>query len=71
LGNQTSVPMVNIEISYAWLDEQGQTRQGKTSYRGPLGSGQQGQLRLGIKLDNPGELDRRVRVEVTAASVAE
>ena len=71
LGNQTSVPMVNIEISYAWLDEQGQTRQGKTSYRGPLGSGQQDQLRLGIKLDNPGELDRRVRVEVTAASVAE
>ena len=71
LGNQTSVPMANIEISYAWLDEQGQTHQGKISYRGPLASGQQDQVRLGIKLDSPGELDRRVRVEVTAASVAE
>ena len=71
LTNQTSVPMENIEISYAWLDEQGQTRQGKKSYRGPLGSGQQDRVRLSIKLDNPGELGRRVRVEVSAASAAE
>jgi hypothetical protein len=63
--------MKNIEISYAWLDDQGQTRQGKKSYRGPLGSGQQDQLKLGISLGDPGELSRRVRVEVTAASVAE
>jgi predicted Zn-dependent protease len=71
LGNQTSVPMKNIEISYAWLDAQGQTRQGKKSYRGPLGSGQQDQLKLGISLGDPGELSRRVRVEVSAATVAE
>jgi predicted Zn-dependent protease len=70
-GNQTSVPIMNIEISYAWLDGQGQTRQGKKSYRGPLGSGQQDQIKLGISLDNPDELSRRVRVEVSAASIAE
>ena len=33
-GNLTRVPMKNIEISYAWLDEQGRTRQNKISYRG-------------------------------------
>jgi predicted Zn-dependent protease len=71
IGNLTSVPMKNIEISYAWLDDQGQTRQGAKTYRGPLGGGKQDQFKLGIELSNARELSRRVRVEVTAASVAE
>ena len=70
-GNQTSVPMRNIEISYAWLDDQGQTRKGKETYRGPLGGGQKDQINLGIRLNDASELSRRVRVEVTAAAVAE
>lgn len=70
-GNQTQVALTNIEISYAWLDEQGQTRQGRQSYTGQLAGGQQDQVRLGIRLDSPGELDRRVRVQVTGASIAE
>lgn len=70
-GNLTDVPMKNIQISYAWLDEQGRTREGTTSYRGPLKAREQGQIKLGIRLNNPNELTQRVRVTVTSASVAE
>jgi predicted Zn-dependent protease len=70
-GNLTSVAVRDIEISYAWLDEQGQTRQGMRTYAGPLGAGEQAQLSLGIRLGAPAELDRRVRVQVTAARPAE
>ncbi len=62
--------MTNIVISYAWLDQQGQTRQGKKTWRGTLGGGQQEQLSLGIKLNDASELSRRVRAEVTGATVA-
>jgi hypothetical protein len=68
-GNLTQVPVKNIEISYAWLDQQGQTRQGKKTFRGTLGGGAQDQMKLGIRLDNAGELSRRVRAEVTGATV--
>jgi predicted Zn-dependent protease len=71
IGNLTNVPMKNIEISYAWLDEQGQTRYGKKKYRGTLGAGKQDQIKLGLKLGEASELSRRVQVEVTAASVAD
>ena len=71
IGNLTSVPFRNIEISYAWLDDQGQTRRGTRIYRGPLAGGGQDQIKLGMKLNNSNELSRRVLVEVTAASVAE
>jgi hypothetical protein len=70
-GNLTDVPMKNIQISYAWLDEQGRTRESKTSYRGPLKAREQGQIKLGIRLNNPNELNQRVRVTVTGATVAE
>jgi predicted Zn-dependent protease len=70
-GNLTQVPMKNIEISYAWLDEQGQTRQRKLSYRGPLKGGEQDRVKTGIRLENASDLERRIRVQITAASVAE
>ena len=71
LGNLTQVPMKNIEISYAWLDEQGQTREGRKTYAGPLGGGKRYQFKLGLKLADANELDRRVRVVVTRAAVAQ
>lgn len=67
-GNQTTVPLKNIVISYAWLDPQGQTRQGKKTYRGPLNGGKQDQVKLGFRLTDPRELSRRVRVEITGAT---
>jgi tetratricopeptide (TPR) repeat protein len=70
-GNLTRVPLKDIEISYAWLDEQGRTRQGKTSYRGPLKSGEQDRVKTGIRLQNASDLERRIRVQITAVSVAE
>jgi len=70
-SNLTRVPMKNIEISYAWLDQQGQTREGRKTYRGPLAGGKQAQLKLGIKLASASELSRRVRVQVTSATVAQ
>ena len=70
-GNLTSIAVRDIEISYAWLDDQGQTRQGRQAYAGPLGAGEQAQLSLGIRLGAASELDRRVRVQVTAAAPAD
>jgi len=70
-GNLTNVPMKNIQISYAWLDDQGRTREDKTLIRGPLKGQEQGQVKLGIRLNNSSELNQRVRVAVTAAQVAE
>ena len=70
-ANQTSVPIRNIKFRYAWLDEQGQTREGSKTFRGPLPGGEQDQMKLGIRLASPAELSQRVRVEVSSASVAE
>jgi predicted Zn-dependent protease len=71
LGNRTSVSVENLEISFAWLDDQGQTRQGRTTLRGPLGGGQQTQVSLGFRITGASDPSRRVRVEVTAARVAD
>ena len=69
LGNLTPVPIGDIEVSYAWLDEQNQTRQGQVVYPGPLAGGTQDKVKLGVRLDDPRKLDQRVRVEITAARV--
>ena len=69
--NQTGVAVRDIEISYAWLDEQGQTRQSMKIFRGPLKGGEHDQVNLGITVENPAELSRRVRVEITAARIVE
>jgi predicted Zn-dependent protease len=71
IGNQTGVAMKNIVIRYAWLDDQGQTRESSTTYKGPLPGGKQDQVKLGIRLNDAAELSRRVRVQVTGARVAE
>lgn len=71
LGNPTPVAVRDIEISYAWLDEQGQTRQATKTYAGPLDAGKKAQMSLDIQLSAPAELERRVRAQVTAASPAE
>lgn len=69
--NRTSLSVRDIEISYAWLDNQGQTQQSKKTYRGPLGGGQQDQLSLGIRLESAADISRQVRAEVSAARLAE
>jgi len=68
-GNLTKVPLTNIVISYAWLDERGQTRQATKTWRGTLGAGEQDQLSLGFKVNDANELSRRVRAEVSDAKV--
>ena len=70
-GNRTRVPIRNIVFSYAWLDDQGQTRQGRKTYAGPLDGGQQDQIRLDISLNDAAELGRRVRIEVISAMVSQ
>jgi predicted Zn-dependent protease len=70
VGNMTNVPIQNIEISVAWLDERGQTRQGKKTYRGPLGGGQQDRIRLDLKMPEGTDLSSRVRVQASSAAVA-
>ena len=71
VGNLTPVPMGDIEVSYAWLDNQDQAQSGKILYPGPLAGGEQDRLKLGIRLENPRTLEQRVRVEITAARVAD
>jgi predicted Zn-dependent protease len=68
-ANLTSVPITNIVVSYAWLDQQGQTRRGDKTWRGTLSAGAQDQMMLGFKIDNADELSRRVQVQVTGAKV--
>lgn len=70
-GNRTRVPIRNIVFSYAWLDDQGQTRRGQKTYTGPLEGGQQDQIRLDFSLNDAAELSRRVRVEVISATVSQ
>ena len=70
-GNRTRVPIRNIVFSYAWLDDQGQTRRGQKTYTGPLDGGQQDQIRLDFSLNDAAELSRRVRVEVISATVSQ
>ena len=65
--NRTGVPVREIEISYAWQDAQGQTRQSKKRFQGPLKGGEQDRVALGFSLNSPNEINSRVRVQVTAA----
>ena len=55
----------------AWLDDQGRTHQGKKVYRGPLAGGKQAEIPLGVTVPDTADLNRRVRVEVTAARIAQ
>jgi predicted Zn-dependent protease len=69
IGNLTPVPLADIEVSYAWLDELNQTRKGQVLYSGPLAGGTQDKVKLDFQLDDPRTLEQRVRVEITAARV--
>lgn len=71
LGNLTDVPLKNIEISIAWLDEGGQKRQARKVYRGPLNGGQQDRIRLDLKMPGVTDLSSRLRVQASSAAVAE
>ena len=71
LGNRTSLPMSNIEITYAWLDDAGQTRQDTAIYRGPLGAGQQDRVRMNVRLPAGADLARRFRVQATGATAGQ
>jgi predicted Zn-dependent protease len=69
IGNLTPVPIADIEVSYAWLDELDQVRRGKVVFSGPLAGGEQDKVKLNIRLDDPRKLDQRVGVEITALRV--
>jgi predicted Zn-dependent protease len=70
-GNRTGVAVRDIEISWVWLDDNGQTRSSSVLYPGPLAGESQDQVRLGIRLNSAAELDRRVRVEISDAKIAD
>jgi tetratricopeptide (TPR) repeat protein len=71
LGNLTEVPLRNIEISIAWLDDAGQERHGNKIYKGPLGGGQQDRFRLDLKMPAVADLGSRVRVQASSAIAAD
>lgn len=71
LGNATPFALSNIEVRFAWLDDQGTPREGRRSFAGPLPAGQQAQLSLGVRLSRPAELAQRVQAGVTAARLAD
>ena len=68
--NRTGVAVKNIEISYAWLDDQGRTREGRKIYKQTLEGGKQAEIALGITVPDVADLNRRVRVQVTGARIA-
>lgn len=71
VGNQARNSLYDIEYSYAWIDDAGQTRQGSGVFDGTLEGGKWAQAPIEARIGNPAELSRRVRVEITAAKVAE
>jgi len=71
VGNTTDLAMKNIELHAVWLDEKGETRQTRKIYDGPLAGGKTAQLRLDLRINDARELSSRIRVEVTAAQLAE
>lgn len=71
LGNRSTLPLRDIELTYAWVNDSGQTRQDTVRYRGPLGGGQQDRVRLNLRLPLMQNLGQRFRVQATAAAVAE
>ena len=71
LGNATPFALADIEVRFAWLDDQGVQREGRRTYAGPLPAGQQAQISLGIRLSRPAELPQRVQARVTAARLAD
>lgn len=71
VGNQARTSLYDIEYSYAWIDDAGQTRQGSGVFDGTLEGGKWAQAPLQVRIGNPAELSRRVRVEITAAKVAD
>jgi hypothetical protein len=70
LGNRSSLPIRNIELTYAWVDVNGRSRQNSVVYRGPLTAGSQDRVRLDLQLPTDGSLANRFRVEATGGALA-
>lgn len=70
-GNRSSLPLRDIEFSYAWVDDAGRTRQDTLRYRGPLAGGKQDRVRLDLRLPVIQNLEQRFRVQATTATIAE
>lgn len=71
LGNRTGVAVRNIRVDVAWLKDDGSVSRQQRTYRGPLAAGKQDAVSLGLRVTSSEELQRRVRVQVAAAQVAE
>jgi len=71
IGNGTDIALKNIEVAVTWLDDSGQTRQGRKVYPGPLPGGKQDQVNLNLKLTGVQDLSQRIRLQVSAAELAE
>jgi len=69
VGNQTRTPLRNIDYSYAWIDDSGQTHQGTGRFEGTLEGGKWAQQSLDARISNPADVDRRARAEATGAQV--
>lgn len=67
LANRSDVNLKNIQIDYAWVDTNGQTRRDRTVYRGPLRAGAQDRFRTDIRMPPGQNLDRSVKVQATSA----
>lgn len=71
VGNTTDLAMSDIEVNVIWLDDRGQTLREQRTLKGPLAGGKADRLKLDVKVADARDLSNRVRVEVTAARVAQ
>jgi predicted Zn-dependent protease len=69
--NRSELTLSDVEITYVWVDQRGQTQQARKRYNGTLSPGEQGQIALGVTLDDPSTLERRVRVTVSGARIVD
>ena len=71
VGNRTRSPLGNIEYRYAWIDDSGRTQQGSGAFSGVIEGGKWAQTPLRVRINSPADLNQRVRVEVTGATLVE
>jgi tetratricopeptide (TPR) repeat protein len=71
VANQTSVPMRDIQVSYAWVDDAGRTRNNVVRYPNTLAAGQADRFQLNLSMPDSASLQRRFQVQATQARVAD
>jgi len=71
IGNRTRVPLSDIQVEVAWATDDGRVERTVETYRGVLDGGALDAIALGYRVSPGEDLERRIRLAVTAARLAD